>query len=248
MRHRQHQEEFPVKILKLGITICCLTAVVGCAAIFGRSTNDPAVKLQWASEHFSSKDEPVQAEELIREAIANYKKTDNQLGLAEAYRQYGLFFRSNAVNKFEKYYRTEGFEDKTVKFDQRFQKAVEYFNKSRELYADYGHIDIVSNLYISLGKTYDLMNRQEAACEAFNKGLDDYAEYKKINPEAMEFRSEEMQNYVEYIGILKKQAGCQDRPEVKAQAADVKGSRSEVNALRSDEKTPASDDNGQGQK
>jgi tetratricopeptide (TPR) repeat protein len=212
-----------LKIVKYGTVICFLVALVGCAAIFGRSTSDPAIKLQWASEHFSSKDEPLQAEELIREAIAIYKKQNNQLGLAEAYRQYGLFFRSNAVNKFEKHYRAEGFEDKTVKFDQRLQKAVEYFNKSRDLYADYGHIDIVSNLNISLGKAYDMMNMRDAACDAFDKGLADYAEYKKINPEAMEFRSEEMQNYVEYIGIMKKQAGCPDTPEIRTLGTVTKG-------------------------
>jgi tetratricopeptide (TPR) repeat protein len=184
----------------------------GCATVPGRSSDDPAVKLELASELFSSKDEPVRAEELIREAIARYKRDGNQLGLAEAYRQYGLFYRSLAVGKFERYYREKGFEDSLVKFDQRYEKAAEYFNRAKDLYGDYGHIDVISNLYISLAKTYDLMNRRKEACAAFDAGLEKYLAYKKGNPEAQELLSEEMQRYEEYIGILKQQAGCSEPP------------------------------------
>jgi tetratricopeptide (TPR) repeat protein len=207
-QERKYQEDDPVKRMKFLIAICCMTALVGCAAIFGRSTADPAIKLKWASELFGSKDEPVKAEELIRDAIEIYKKERNQIGLAEAYRQYGLFLRSNAVGKFEKYYRKEGFLDRTVTFKTRYDKAVDYFNQSKDLFGDYGHIEIQSNLYISLAKTYDMMNRQKEACDAFNKGMENYAEYKKGNPEAKELRSEEMSNYEEYIVVMKKQAGC----------------------------------------
>ncbi len=186
----------------------CIVVLAGCASIVGPSSDDPAVKLKWASELFNSKDEPAEAEELIREAIRIYKKENNQLGLAEAYRQYGLFYRSNAVVKFEFYFREKGFEEHTVKYDQRYEKAIECFSKARDLFADYGHIDKVSNLYISLAKTYDMMNRQKEACDAYNKGLENFTAYKQQNPEALELRSEEMQRYTEYIGIMKKQSGC----------------------------------------
>ncbi len=195
------------RIVGHGVMLC-LVVFAGCASIVGPSTDDPAVKLKWASELFNSKDEPVEAEELIREAIRIYKKENNQLGLAEAYQQYGLFYRSNAVVKFEFYFREKGFEEHTVKYEQRYEKAIECFSKARDLFADYGHIDRVSNLYISLAKTYDMMNRQKEACDAYSKGLENFTAYKQQNPEAIELRSEEMQRYAEYIGIMKKQSGC----------------------------------------
>jgi len=201
-----------VRVALCCMILACFVALLGCETIPVRSSDDSSAgKLQWASELFSSKDEPVHAEELIREEIERYKKEKNQLGLAAAYRQYGLFFRSTAVIKFAKYYHEKGFEDKTVKFEQRYEKAIEYFNKSREIYENYGHVDISSSLYISLAKTYDLMNRQQEACDAFSAGLESYIAYKKLNPEALEFRSEEMQNYEEYIGSMKQQAGCKDK-------------------------------------
>jgi tetratricopeptide (TPR) repeat protein len=193
----------------------CLMALLvamimaGCAALFGQSTDDPVIKLKWASENFNSMDKPIEAEEQIWDVIETYKKERNQLGLAEAYRQYALFLRSNTVDKFANHFKEEGFVDRTITFDTRYEKAIDYFNRSKDLYEDYGHIDIISNLYVSLGKTYDLMNRTKEACESFNKGLENYADYKNANPEAQELRSEEMANYEEYIGIIKKQAGCQ---------------------------------------
>lgn len=191
------------------VIILALIAVLsGCASIFGRSTDDPSVKLTWASEYFNSLEEPVKAEELIWEAIEIYKENRNDLGLAEAYRQYGLFLRSNSVQKHLDYFREEGFRDQAVTEKTRYARAVDYFNKSKDLYADFGHIEKVSNIHISIAKTYDLMNMRTEACEAFSRGLEDYALFKQANPEARDLRSEEMANYEEYIGILKKQAGC----------------------------------------
>ena len=198
-----------MKIKQYISALVCAAALFGCAAIMGRSTNDPALKLKWASESFNSLDQPVKAEELIWEAVEIYRKERNQLGLAESYRQYALFLRSNTVVKFSDYFKDEGFMDKTITYKTRYEKAVEYFNKSKDLYEDYGHIDVISNIYVSLGKTYDMMNKTKEACESFNKGLENYGDYKKANPEAQELRSEEMANYEEYIGIMKKQAGCE---------------------------------------
>ncbi len=198
------------KMLGNIILLICLGAVLGCAAIMGRSTSDPAMKLKWASESFNSLDQPVKAEELIWEAIEIYRKERNQLGLAEAYRQYALFLRSNTVDKFSAHFKEDGFVDRTVTYKTRYEKAIDYFNRSKDLYEDYGHIDIISNLYISLAKTYAMMGRSKEACESFNKGLENYGDYKKANPEALELRSEEMANYVEYIGIMKTQAGCDE--------------------------------------
>ena len=59
-----------MKGLTYALVICCITALAGCASMLGPSTDDPAVKLKWAAEHFSSKDDPAAAEKLIREAIA----------------------------------------------------------------------------------------------------------------------------------------------------------------------------------
>ena len=189
--------------------ICCILVLSGCA---GRSTGDPALKLKWASEDFSSKDNPVEAEKLIRDAIDIYELKRNHLGLAEAYRQYGLFFRSNAVSKFEEHYQRNGFLDEKVRFKDRYAKAIEYFNRAKDIYSDFGRYDDLSELYISLAKTYDITNRREEACEAFSKSIESFSRFKSVNKETQEQNALEIANYTEYVGLMRKQAGCPDIP------------------------------------
>jgi len=197
-----------MKGIKYAGVVCCLAALAGCTTMAGRSTKDPGEKLQRAAEDISTKYEPVEAERLIREAINAYGKKNDQLGLAEAYRQYGLFFRSNAVNTAEDYYQENGFLDKTVRFSDRYEKAIDYFNLSKDLFSALSRYDALSGLYVSLAKTYDLTNRRDEACNAFYKSLESFALFKLNNPEVDERRSEEITDYMDYVESMKQQAGC----------------------------------------
>ena len=198
-----------MSLMKSFLAICCLTTLIGCATLFRSVPEDPSAKLKEATELFSSKDDPVEAEELLHDVVKVYGKNQDQLGLAEAYRQFGLFYRSNAVNKFEKYYLKEGFIDKTVKFSTRYEKAIEYFNKAKDIFAANKQYAVLSNLQLSIAKTYDLMNQHENACTAFDQGLQNHLAFKKsAAPDALELRAEEIANYEHYLGIMKKQAGC----------------------------------------
>ena len=201
-----------MKGMKYTLALCCLVMEAGCATISWLASDDPAVKLRSAAEDFGQKNEPVAAEKLIREAIDSYGRKSDQLGLAEAYRQYGLFYRSNAVSTAADYYEEYGFLDKTVAFKDRYEKAIEHFNLSRYLYEDLGRYDDLSTRYISLAKTYDMTNRLDEACNAFYKSLESFALFKLNNPETDESRSDEIASYREYVESMRKQAGCPDTP------------------------------------
>jgi len=197
--------------------IVLVTILPGCA---GRRTKDPAVMLQWASEEFSSKDDPIQAEERLQEALQIYRKSMDRLGLAETYRQYGLFLRSNAVTKFQQHYNTVGFLDESVKFTNRYQKAVEYFLKAKDIFEENKKYDTLSTVYISLAKTYAHLGRELEGCDSLTKGLASYNAYKKANPDMKEFHAEEVADYEEYIGILRQQLACP--PEAPTPAPEEK--------------------------
>ncbi|OGW34063.1 MAG: hypothetical protein A2X58_13040 [Nitrospirae bacterium GWC2_56_14] len=197
-----------MSLMRSLIAVCCVATLVGCATLQSKP-EDPSGKLREAVELFSRKDEPVEAEELLHDVVEVYEKNQDDLGLAEAYRQFGLFYRSNAVNKFEEYYLKEGFLDKTVKFSARYEKAIEYFNKARDIYAADRQYAVLSNLQLSIAKTYDLMNQHENACAAFDQGLENHLAFKKsADPETLELRADEIANYEQYMGAMKKQAGC----------------------------------------
>lgn len=191
-----------------GLTVILAVLLISCAA---RSTSDPAVMLQWASEEFSSKDDPIAAEKFLQQALEEYTKKNDQLGLAETCRQYGLFLRSNAVSKFHKHYTEEGFLDKSVVFTSRYQKAVEYLIKAREIFEVNRKYDTLSTVHISLAKTYAHLNRNQEACDSLTKGMASYNAFKKSNPDMKEFHAEEVADYEEYIGILRQQLAC--KPE-----------------------------------
>lgn len=198
-----------MNLTKSLIVSCCLAAQLGCATLLTSTPEDPSGKLRAAAELFSSKDQPVEAEKLLHDAVEVYLKNQDDLGLAEAYRQFGLFYRSNAVSKFENYYLKEGFLDKTVKFSTRYGKSLEYFNKAKDLFAARQQYSVLSNLHLSIAKTYDLMNQHENACTAFDQGLENHLAYKRLaTPNELELHAEELANYEQYIGLMKKQAGC----------------------------------------
>ena len=199
-------------VMKYCAAVLCLAALAGCASIFGRSTKDPAVMLEWSSEEFNSKDNPVAAEELLQEALQVYRKKMDRLGQAEAFRQYGLFLRSNAVGKFKDHYTTIGFLDESVRFSSRYEKSLEYFTKSRAIFADYNRFDVVSAIDVSMAKTYDIMNRMDEACAAFSRGIESYVRFKNEAQEVLEQRDLEIASYREYIDLMMRQAGCPESP------------------------------------
>jgi tetratricopeptide (TPR) repeat protein len=206
------REENRMTAMRWWAAVCCLAALVGCASIFGRSTKDPAVMLTWASEEFSSKDDPIAAEELLQQALQIYRKKMDRLGQAEAYRQYGLFLRSTAVGKFKDHYNTIGFLDESVKYSNRYEKSLEYFTKSRAIFEEHKRYDVVSAIDVSMAKTYDIMDRREEACAAFSRSIESHARFKMEDQEGEEQRSLEIANYREYVDLMRKQAGCPDSP------------------------------------
>jgi hypothetical protein len=91
---------------------------------------DTQAQLREAVDLYAKQDRPVAADKLIREAVNTYLNSGDQLGLADAYRTYGFFLRSQSVEgKWSKYYRENGFLDRSVSFDTRYEKSIDYLEK-----------------------------------------------------------------------------------------------------------------------
>jgi len=201
----RQREGNAMKSFHVLIILCCIPLLASCAA---RSTTDPAVKLSWAAEEFNRKEDPIAAEELLQDALQIYRKQMDRLGLAETYRQYGLFLRSHSVTKFKEHYQRAGFLDETVRFNTRYEKALEYFNKSKDIFAEQQQPGPLSNVYLSMAKTYALMNKVPESCENLAKGRASYASVKKVKSEFREVGTDEAANVDAYITLMQKQMGC----------------------------------------
>lgn len=185
------------------------TVLSGCAGIGVIETSDPAVKLRDAYNLFERQDRPLIAERLIREAIDIYQKNNDQLGLAEAYRTYGLFFESRSIyGKWSKQYKEKGFLDKSATFDTRFEKSIEYFEKAGAIYAQNKRFDALTNVYLNLGDIYTAIGKREEGCQAFDRCLKSYHDNIRQNPTAKPIAPKGFSSVEEFIIDLKNKNDC----------------------------------------
>lgn len=195
--------------LKIILFLIFIFFISGCAAVGVPLTFNPAGKLWWAETLIDEQDRPLPAEPLIQEAIQIYKKRGDDLGLAEAYRTYAFFLQSKAVENWKGTYQKYGFKDKTVTFDNRYQKAIEYFEMSRDIYKQYSDYGMLTNIYLSIGKSYYFrFNDKEEACNNFTKSLEFHLKFKKEDPDATVVLPQGFSSYEDYISAAKEEIGC----------------------------------------
>ncbi len=181
----------------------------GCAGVGISATSDPAVKLNDAGDLFERQDRPLPAERLIREAIEIYQERNDQLGLAEAYRTYGFFFRSPSIEgKWSKHYRENGFLDKSTTFETRYAKSIEYFEKARAIFVEVKRFDALTNVDLNMGFTYVAMGDRDAACKAFDRSLESYRENLRVTAGAKPVVPRGFTSYEEFLADRKKRYGC----------------------------------------
>jgi tetratricopeptide (TPR) repeat protein len=194
----------------IAAALCCVTTIVtGCAGVGVVATSDPAAKLRDAGDLYDRQDRPLIAERLIREAIEAYQSQNNQLGLADAYREYGFFFRSPSIEKWNKVYRENGFLDKSATFETRHVKSIDYFEKARAIYSEHKRFDALTNVNMNMGFTYVAMGDKQAACRAFERALESYRENIRQNPTAKPTLPKGFTSYEDYWSDRRKRYGCE---------------------------------------
>jgi tetratricopeptide (TPR) repeat protein len=183
---------------------------MGCAGVGVVSSSDPKVKLSDALNLLEQQDRPLLAEALIREAIEICEKNSDPSCLADSYKDYGYFFRSRSVSgKSSTYYQEHGFLDKSATFDTRYAKSVEYYKKSREIYARLEKYDAMTNVDLNIGFSYELMGDKKRACQAFDASSADNRENIQRNPDAHIALPKGVASFDEYLVPHRKRAGCQ---------------------------------------
>lgn len=183
--------------------------IAGCEAAGVPLTFNPDTKLHYAQSLFEDYDRPLPAESLITESIEKYTKSGDNAGLAEAYRIYALLLSSQAINRWEGFYKKNGFNDKTITFDNRYQKALEYFQKSLTLFENNSMYAEASNVHFHIGRIYSaILNDKGLACENFKMSLQSQAKFKKENPDIKIDLPSGYSSFDEFIEQAKKEADC----------------------------------------
>jgi hypothetical protein len=147
---------------------------------------------------------------LIRESIDIYQSQQNELGLAEAYRVYGIFFKSQAVERMQKIYLENGFFDKSAAYQNRFEKSLEYLGKSRDLLEKNNDLSTLPNVHLLLGWTHIQMKNTGAACAAFDESLKTHQLKIARHPEKQTILPKEYTSFEQAIADQKTRAGCKE--------------------------------------
>jgi tetratricopeptide (TPR) repeat protein len=192
--------------VKLSTVALCLP-LAGCAAIGVVAQSDPAAKLNDANHLLYRQDRPIIAERLIREAIDIYRQKGDEIGLASAYRAYGLFFRSSAVERSGSY-RERGFRNESVSFDRRYEKSLEYLEKAALIYGAQKRFDALANVNLNAGITYVFTGNFRAACRAFDTSLENMRDNLQHNPAAKPVLPSGYDSYEQFLADTKKRYGC----------------------------------------
>jgi tetratricopeptide (TPR) repeat protein len=178
--------------MRFAVLLFVVSLTAGCAGVGVVSTSDPLVKLNQAEDLFLTQGRPLIAERLIQEARATYQERGDSQGLGHADREYADLLISPTVSgKWAKYYRENGFLDKTVTYDNRTAKASEYYGKAVEHYAravdqlrsadNYGSL---TNVYFNMGYSYYRLDDLAKACRFYDEALGAYNENMRRNPDA----------------------------------------------------------------
>jgi tetratricopeptide (TPR) repeat protein len=175
--------------MKSFIVPLSLAWLAGCTAVGVVQSGDPLRKLEDAEVLFESKDRPGPAEILIQEAVQIYRQRQDWLGLGHAYRAYGDLLKSASIAKWEGVYRRYGFRDKTITFDNRLEKAAEFyrmalesFGRAEEGLLESSRYDQLTNLYFNMGLTHHYLGEDTAACSYYSKSVEAAEQNRRQNP------------------------------------------------------------------
>lgn len=165
----------------------------------------PEEKLKVAEIMYEERNRPLRAEVLIDEARRIYEKRNDVVGLAQTDRAYAYFLKSNAVGRWSKM----KFYDKTVNHNNRFQKAIEYLEKSLKVFEQQGLYAYASNVYFNMAVLYyEKLNNNEMACINFEKSLLSHKKYREENPEEEIELLSGYDSFQEIIDKAKIEANC----------------------------------------
>ena len=186
-----------------------VVTLTGCAAMGVPVTSDPREKLGWALNLYEKQNRPLPAERLIQEAKEIYQSKNDELGLAEAYRQYAFFLESPTVGRWEPHYRKNGFLDKSINFDGRYKKSIEYLQMAKEILAKNFKYDALANIDLVMGNIYlSYIGDENEACKHYDQSSADYHEFRKQNPNVKINLPTGFNSYEDYIVAVKKKAKC----------------------------------------
>lgn len=181
---------------------CVLLA--GCAGAGVPATDDPAVKLQQARQLFSADGRPAEAERLILEAMATYRESGDQPGLALAHREYAYFLSTPGTDAII----ANPGSPQPPASPERLRRALGEMREASAIYAQLGVFDRLSNTALGEARIEHDLGDTKAACTALARSLAASDKQSALNPERKPSLPPGMNSFADLIGHFRQEYGC----------------------------------------
>jgi tetratricopeptide (TPR) repeat protein len=198
-----------MRVFRVSLSAVLLVLLSACAGVGVVSTSDPAQKLLDAYYLLEHEDRPLIAERLIREALDIYARNKDELGIAEAYKYYGIFFSSASLSgKWSTYYQSNGFLDKSVAYDKRYAKSLEYLQKAGTVFSAREHYDKLANVNFNAAFANLGAGDRKEACAAFDRSGESHRMNIERNPTSKPIVPKGYSSFPEFLEATKARYGC----------------------------------------
>jgi hypothetical protein len=159
---------------------------------------------------FDDTGRPLPAEQLISDALQEYKRLGDEAGIANAYRVYGLFLRSRSLQQpnYAAHYREKGFIDVGATYDTRYDRSLYYLGMAAEMYRRLDEKDLLSNVYFHMGDVNVLAGNSTAACRYYDESLSAQAEFRAAHPITSVDLPPGSRSFEEALAASKRYAKC----------------------------------------
>lgn len=158
------------------LTILSLISLflLGCAAAGVPYTNDPMTKLNYAYQLMGTQGRGVAAEKLGLEALAEFEKSNNTYGIAEAHTFLGLFYKNKSYREHKDFY------EKHNEYDPTASKSIKHFELAAKAFEEDGDYWGVSKALFSMGNAYLTDKDKVNGCARFTESLEIYKSDKNV--------------------------------------------------------------------
>ena len=148
--------------------------VLGCSAAGVPYTSDPMKKVSQAYQLMNTDLRGIAAERLGLQALADFEKSNNAYGIAEAHTFLGLFYKNKSYRDHKDFYiKHDEYDPTSAKSIKHFELAVDAFEKDGDYWG-------VSKAYFSMGNAYLVDEDQINGCTQFNRSLTIYNSDKNV--------------------------------------------------------------------
>jgi tetratricopeptide (TPR) repeat protein len=192
-----------VKGLKCLLSLAVLAmALTGCSAMGVPASSDPATKLAQARA-LQQDGRFLPARNLLAEVLQIYQTRGDQTGIAETYRQLGLFYQ-RPLPKGRKVVVPDDFNQ------TRYETAMNYFEQSLALYEKLNDHALVSNVRFLMARTYHVYLKDDsAACSSFAASRAAHLEAVKIDPSVRYTATGGYKTFEEQIAAAERYLKCE---------------------------------------